>query len=282
MNNNEDMVQSVRDVSTWIESKIGKFNPTISIIIGSGLSSSIPELSKKTSIPYSKIPHFPKTTVKGHKGELIFGEFSEQRLVIMQGRFHFYEGHSMSFISFPIRVMNRLGSRNLILTSAVGSLKPQIKQGDFVILKDQVNFMGTNPLIGNYNETFGRMFPDMNEPFSPVFRKEALRCCGKIGIRAREGVYFAVTGPSYETSSEVQMYRKLGGDVVGMSVVPEVISARQLNMNVLGICWISNFASGISQKILEHHDVLKLGGKISVKMREFFKLMLNSKVWNQE
>jgi purine-nucleoside phosphorylase len=151
-----------------------------------------------------------------------------------------------------------------------------MRPGDFLILKDHVNFMGANPLMGNYNPLFGEMFPDMNEPYDAGLRREALAAARGMKVRASEGVYVAVTGPSYETRAEVRVYRMFGGSVAGMSVVPEVIAARQLKMKVLGVCWISNFTSGISRDILAHSDVLKLGEKVSITMKALLERVLKS------
>jgi len=159
----------------------------------------------------------------------------------------------------------------------VGSLKPALKPGDMIILRDHINLMGSNPLMGNYHEAFGAMFPDMNEPYDKTLRREAMKLARKLKIRAREGVYTAVTGPSYETPAEVKMYRLLGGDIAGMSVVPETITARQLKMRVAGLCWISNFTSGISKTTLTHEEVLALGEKVSEKMRALLEGLLKSK-----
>ena len=274
--NPENPVVNVSKTAAWIKARTKKFKPVAAIIAGSGLANSLPELTDRISIPYSSIPNFPRTTVKGHKGELVFGRLHGKDVVIMRGRFHYYEGRPLNFIAFPVRVLAFLGVKTLIVTAAVGSLKRTIRPGDFLILKDHINFMGANPLMGNYDSLFGEMFPDMNAPYDAVLRKEALAAARKLKIRVSEGVYTAVTGPSYETPTEVRVYRMLGGSVAGMSVVPEVIAARQLKMKVLGVCWISNFTSGISKEVLEHADVLKLGEKVSVKMKELLDAVLKS------
>lgn len=262
--------------AAWLKKRIGKFRPVAAIIAGSGMADSLPELEGRLVIPYSGIPGFPRTTVKGHKGELVFGRLHGKDVVIMRGRFHYYEGRPLSFIAFPVRVLSFLGVKTLIVTAAVGSLKRSLRPGDFLILKDHINFMGANPLMGNYDPFFGDMFPDMNEPYDAALRRDALAAARKIKARASEGVYLAVTGPSYETPAEVRVYGMLGGSVAGMSVVPEVIAARQLKLKVLGVCWISNFTSGISKKILTHGDVLKLGEKVSVKMKALLETVMRS------
>lgn len=273
-----EILANVERTAAWIKKRAAGFKPHTAIIAGSGLGNSLPQLTDKVSIPYSAIPGFPRTTVKGHAGELVFGRMGGHDAVMMRGRFHYYEGRPLSFIAFPIRVLAALGVKNLLLTAAVGSLKPSIKPGDLVLLKDHINLMGANPLMGNYDQAFGEMFPDMNEPYDKALRREAVALAKKFKVRAVEGVYTAVTGPSYETPAEVKMYRMMGGDIAGMSVVPETITARQLKIRVAGLCWVSNFTSGISKTTLSHEEVLELGAKVSDKMRALLEGLLKSKV----
>ncbi|OIO05056.1 MAG: purine-nucleoside phosphorylase [Elusimicrobia bacterium CG1_02_56_21] len=276
--NASEILANVQKTAGWLKKKARGFKPQTAIIAGSGLGNSLPRLEDWFSIPYSSIPGFPVTTVKGHTGEMVFGRMEGKDMVMMRGRFHYYEGRSLSFIAFPIRVLAALGVKNLLLTAAVGSLKPSIKPGDMVILKDHLNLMGSNPLMGNHNDAFGAMFPDMNDPYDVPLRRAAVKLARSLKIRALEGVYTAVTGPSYETPAEVKMYRMLGGDVAGMSVVPETITARQLKMRVAALCWVSNFTSGISKTVLAHDEVLELGEKVSDKMRALLEGLLKSKV----
>ena len=273
-----EILANVEKTAAWIKKRAAGFKPHTAIIAGSGLGNSLPQLADKVSIPYGDIPGFPCTTVKGHAGELVFGRMGGHDVVMMRGRFHYYEGRPLNFIAFPIRVLAALGVKNLLLTAAVGSLKPSIKPGDMVLLKDHINLMGANPLMGNYDPAFGEMFPDMNEPYDKALRREAVALAKKFKVRAIEGVYTAVTGPSYETPAEVKMFRMLGGDIVGMSVVPETITARQLKIRVAGLCWVSNFTSGISKTTLSHEEVLELGAKVSDKMRALLEGLLKSKV----
>lgn len=273
-----EILANVQRTAAWLKKKAAGFKPVTAIIAGSGLGNSLPRLDDRVAIPYSSIPGFPVTTVKGHAGELVFGRMGGKDVVMMRGRFHYYEGRPLSFIAFPIRVLAALGVKNLLLTAAVGSLKPSIKPGDMVILKDHLNLMGANPLMGNHHEAFGAMFPDMNDPYDVPLRREAVKLARAIKIRAVEGVYTAVTGPSYETPAEVKMYRLMGGDIAGMSVVPETITARQLKIRVAALCWVSNFTSGISKTVLTHDEVLELGEKVSEKMRALLEGLLKSKV----
>ncbi len=273
-----EILANVEKTAAWLKKIAAGFKPETAIIAGSGLGNSLPRLEDRICVSYKDIPGFPCTTVKGHAGELVFGRMGGRDVVMMRGRFHYYEGRPLSFIAFPIRVLAALGVKNLFLTAAVGSLKPAIKPGDMVILKDHINLMGSNPLMGNYHEAFGEMFPDMNEPYDKALRREVVKLAKKSRIRAREGVYAAVTGPSYETPAEVKMYRMLGGDIAGMSVVPETITARQLKLRVAGLCWVSNFTSGISKTTLTHEEVLELGAKVSPRMQALLEGLLRSKV----
>lgn len=272
-----EILLNVEKTAAWLKKLAAGFKPRVAIIAGSGLGAALPRLEGKVAVSYKDIPGFPVTTVKGHAGEMIFGRLGGHDVVMMKGRFHYYEGRPLSFIAFPIRVLAALGVKELFLTAAVGSLKPGIKPGQLVVLKDHINLMGSNPLMGNYHPAFGEMFPDMNEPYDKALRKEAVKLAKKARVRAVEGVYTAVTGPSYETPAEVKMYRQLGGDIAGMSVVPETITARQLKLRVAGLCWISNFCSGISKQVLTHEEVLELGAKVSGKMQQILEGLLKSK-----
>lgn len=272
-----EILRNVEYTAGWLKKIAAGFSPETAIIAGSGLGGALPRLEDRLAVSYKDIPGFPSTTVKGHAGELVFGRLGGRDVAIMRGRFHYYEGRPMSFIAFPIRVLRALGVKNLILTAAVGSLKPGIKPGQLVVLKDHINLMCNNPLIGNHHDAFGEMFPDMNGPYDKILRREALKLARKVRVRAVEGVYTAVTGPAYETPAEVKVYRLLGGDVAGMSVVPETIAARQMKLRVAGVCWISNFASGISKRALSHEEVLELGEKVSAKMQAILEGLLKSK-----
>lgn len=255
----EEMYKAIVKTASYLKKEIKDFNPEYLIIMGSGLKNAIPDMEVIKTIKYSDIPNFPLTTVKGHIGELIYGRYAEKNIAVMRGRFHYYEGHPITFISFPIRLFNYLGAKKLIVTAAVGSLKKDIKPGDIVLLKSHINLMDTNPLIGNYYEKFGEMFVDMSEPYKLSTVKNIKNFIKRSKIALKECVYVAVSGPCYETPAEANMYRLMGGDVIGMSVVPEVISAKQLNMDVLGVCWISNYVPGIENKKISHDEVLNLG-----------------------
>lgn len=241
----------------YIKEKTNGFTPEIGIVLGSGLGEFADEHCD-CALAYSEIPEFLKSTVKGHKGRLVFAEINGKKVVMMQGRNHFYEGHSMAEITYPIKVMKKLGVKTLLLTNAAGGVNESFKPSDLMIITDHINSMGTNPLIGTNDETLGERFPDMSEIYKKDLIEIADECAAKLGIKLQHGVYFASSGPSYETPAEIKMARILGADAAGMSTVPEAIVANYCGMKVLGISCISNLASGVkgSQK-LSHAEVIE-------------------------
>ena len=253
--------------SAYIRSRAPSINPRIGVILGSGLSKAVPLLSAQVIIPYRRIPGFPRTTVAGHEGKLILGKFGKIDVAVMQGRFHYYEGHAMESIAFPVRVLERLGLKNIIITAAVGSMRAKIKPGHFTVVSDHINLMGRNPLRAFHEEAFGEMFPDLSRAYDPNLRRLAVSLCRKRKIPVHEGVYVAVGGPSYETPAEIRAFRVLGGDVVGMSVVPEAIVASQMKLSAVALAWTANMASGMKGATLSHPEVLALGAQVSSKLR---------------
>ena len=241
----------------YINEKTNGFTPEIGIVLGSGLGEFADEQCN-CALAYSEIPEFLKSTVKGHKGRLVFAEINGKKVVMMQGRNHFYEGHSMAEITYPIKVMKKLGVKTLLLTNAAGGVNESFKPSDLMIITDHINFMGTNPLIGPNDETLGERFPDMSEIYKKDLIQIADECASKLGIKLQHGVYFASSGPSYETPAEIKMARIFGADAAGMSTVPEAIVANYCGMKVLGISCISNLASGVkgAQK-LSHAEVIE-------------------------
>ena len=256
-------VGSIRRAADYIRARAPGVRPKIGVILGSGLSKAVPPLAAMETIPYSQIPGYPRTTVAGHEGKLLLGQYNKVPVAIMQGRFHYYEGHSMESIALPIRVLEYLGLKTLIITSAVGSMRSQIQPGHFTAITDHINLMGRNPLRGFHEEEFGTMFPDLTNAYDPALRKSATAICRKRRVPVHEGVYVAVGGPSYETPAEIRAFRAMGGDVVGMSVVPEVIVARQMGLRTLVLTWTANMASGMKGALLSHPDVLAFGDKVA-------------------
>jgi purine-nucleoside phosphorylase len=230
--------------------------PVLGLILGSGLGSYADTFQPRTVIPYSELPHFPRSTAIGHSGNLVLGEGDGVRVVLMQGRVHFYEGYSMKEVIYPVRVLGALGIRQLIVTNAAGGINLSFRPGDLMVITDHVNMMGANPLIGPNIDELGERFPDMSDAYSRAMRKVTLRVAEEKGLFLRQGTYMGVTGPSYETPSEIRMMRALGADAVGMSTVPEVIAANHMGVPVLGISCITNMAAGILPQKLTHQEVM--------------------------
>lgn len=260
-------VNQIRAAAAYIRKKAPDFKPDVGFILGSGLANAVPPLEKARTIPYNDIPGFPRTTVPGHEGKLVFGRSGGKNVVVMQGRFHYYEGHAMESIALPVRALEYLGLKILIVTAAVGSMRPQIKPGHFTVITDHINLMGRNPLRAFHEEEFGTMFPDMTQAYDKRLQKVILSVCRKRKAPVHQGVYLAVGGPSYETPAEIKAFRTLGGDVVGMSVVPEVVPARQMGLATAALVWTSNMAAGLPGAIQNHGDVLALGARVSDDLR---------------
>lgn len=239
-----------------IQKRIKDFKPQIGIVLGSGLGDLADEFCE-IAIPYSEIEGFPISTVEGHKGQLVFGIINGKKVVMMQGRFHFYEGYSMESVTYPIKVMKKLGVETVFVTNAAGGVNPALRPSSLMLITDHLNFMGTNPLIGKNDDTLGTRFPDMSEIYTKSLRDTAKKCAKQLHIELQEGVYAAMTGPSYETPAEVKMLSILGASAVGMSTAPEAIIASHCKMNVLGISCICNSAAGISEVSLTHEEVLE-------------------------
>jgi purine-nucleoside phosphorylase len=248
------VVEQIQDVVSFLEPRMS-VRPEVALILGSGLGGVASRIENPTSIPYSEIPHFHKPSVEGHEGRIIFGKLQGVPVAALQGRWHFYEGHSMNSIVIPTRALAALGAHTLFLTNAAGGVNLGFKAHDLMIIEDHLNMMGDNPLTGKDSVQFGPRFPDMSEPYcreSIAFIEQA---AAKLGINVKKGVYIGLRGPTYETPAEVRMLRALGGDAVGMSTVPEAIAARHLGMRVAGISVITNMAAGIEQKTLDHAEV---------------------------
>lgn len=239
-----------------------KLRPRIALVLGSGLGAFADEFSKSTRIPYKSIPHFPQSTAIGHAGQLVVGQTQDVPVAAMQGRVHLYEGYSAKDVAFPIRVFAKMGVRAVILTNAAGGIKRELAQGQLVIIKDHINLQGVNPLTGPNDERFGARFPDMTFAYDRNFHDIALAQGKRLGITLHDGVYAAVSGPSYETPAEIRYLRAIGADLVGMSTVPEVIAARHCELRVLGISCVTNAAAGILDQPLNHNEVLETANRV--------------------
>lgn len=257
----ENLAQCLKASSEFIQPML-KNQPEIAIILGSGLGPMAESITNPVRIPYEKIPHFARSTVAGHAGELVFGELSAKQVVCMNGRFHFYEGYSLEQVTYPYRLFNVLGVSRLILTNAVGGINTSFRAGDLMVIRDHINLMGTNPLIGPNLEDLGPRFPDMSTIYSPRLRALVKEIGRRLQLSLREGVYVALTGPSYETPAEIAMLRTLGADAVGMSTVPEAIVARHMNMEIVGISCVTNAAAGISSEALSHEEVKDMAAMV--------------------
>lgn len=244
-----------QDAVAYIEPKLTE-KPTIGLVLGSGLGVLADEIENPVVIPYDEIPGFTKSTVVGHKGQLVIGKLRGKQVVAMQGRFHYYEGHDLDSVVFPIRVMKLLGVETMIITNAAGGINESYGEGNLMLIRDHINLTARNPLIGPNDDEMGTRFPDMSEAYSKELRNLAKNVAEEQGINLQEGVYVGLLGPSYETPAEIRMLRTLGADAVGMSTVPEVIVARHMKVKVLGISCISNMAAGILEQPLSHEEVM--------------------------
>lgn len=236
--------------------------PQIGLVLGSGLGAFADDLLDPVKIPFAEVPNFQQSTALGHTGNIVIGTFAGIPLLAMQGRVHYYEGYSMEQVVFPIRVMAAFGIKSVILTNAAGGISEMLEQGCLVVLSDHINLMGTNPLIGRNDERLGLRYPDMTTAYDPEYRKIAIREGTRLGVNIHEGVYLAVTGPSYETPAEIRAFRTLGAHVVGMSTVPEVIVARHASMRVLAISCVTNLAAGRNTEPLTHKEVMETGERV--------------------
>ena len=236
--------------------------PRLAIILGSGLGNFASQVEDPTTIPYADIPHFPQSTVVGHSGKLVIGKIGEIPVAVMQGRVHAYEGYSMAQVTFPTRVLALLGIQQLIVTNAAGGINTRYGQGAIVAISDHINLTGTNAALGPNDPRFGQRFFDMSAAYSPALRKLAIAEAGKQGWALDEGVYLAVLGPSYETPAEIRAFRILGADLVGMSTVHEVIVARHMGIEVLGLSVVTNMAAGVLDEPINHEEVMEIGRRI--------------------
>ena len=260
-------IQQIQDVVEYLEPRLPK-KPEIAIILGSGLGEFVHAIKNPTLIPYGEIPHFQKTSVEGHGGTLVIGELNGVVVACLQGRWHFYEGHSMDSIVLPTRAMAALGAHTLFVTNAAGGVNLGFKSGELMIIEDHINMMGDNPLTGKESALFGPRFPDMSEAYSRDCIQILENHAKAKKIPHKKGVYIGLRGPTYETPAEVKMLRTLGGDAVGMSTVPEAIAARHLGMRVTGISVITNMASGIEQKTLDHSEVQETANRVMASLTD--------------
>lgn len=247
----------IKETASFIKKELNLISPKIAIILGSGLGGFTSTLKDVKSIPYSQILNFPQTSVSGHKGELIKGYIEDKEVICLNGRFHLYEGHNPSIILDVIHILKELGVECLIVTNAAGSLRLDMPPGSIMLIKDHINFSGKNPLVGPNDDYYGPRFPALNNAYSKEFCKRCKDIANRLNINIKEGTYFYVLGPNFETPAEIKAFNILGGDAVGMSTVPEVISAAHCSIEVLGLSVITNYGAGIVENPPSHAETLQ-------------------------
>ncbi len=264
------MIEAIGEALHYIRSK-SSIQPEVGVILGSGLGNVVDAVEIDAAIPYADIPGARASTVMGHQGRLILGRANGLPVAVMQGRVHFYEGYEMDEVMFLSRVLGRLGIKKLIVTNAAGGINTSYVPGDLMLISDHINFMGVNPLRGPNVDELGLRFPDMSEAYPESLRKIAREVGTSLGQNLKEGVYLALSGPTYETPAEIRAFRVLGADAVGMSTVPEVIAASHMQIPVLGISCITNMAAGILKQKLHHQEVMDTTARVQ---KEFTALVL--------
>ncbi|HEX7829551.1 MAG TPA: purine-nucleoside phosphorylase [Thermoanaerobaculia bacterium] len=264
------MIDAINTAVSYIRSK-SSLQPEVGVILGSGLGHVVDSIDVETAIGYGEIPGAKASTVLGHQGRLLLGHANGKPVAVMQGRVHFYEGYEMNEVMFLSRVLGKLGIKKLIVTNAAGGVNTSYVAGDLMLISDHINFMGLNPLRGPNVEELGVRFPDMSEAYPEALRNMAKDVAAEIGLKLKEGVYLALSGPTYETPAEIRAFRVLGADAVGMSTVPEVIAMSHMGIPVLGISCITNMAAGVLNQKLTHQEVMDTTQRVQA---EFTKLIL--------
>lgn len=263
--------EQYQESANYIKNKLGKFEPKIAIILGSGLGVLSEEFNEKIVIKYDDIPNFPVSTVEGHAGELIIGELNGIEIIAMNGRFHYYEGYDLKEATFPIRVFKLLGIEKLIITNAAGGINTEFKVGDFMVINDYLSFFAESALRGKNLNEFGDRFTDMSETFNKDLSKKLKEVIEKHTDKAQEGVYAYMKGPTFETPAEIRALRVLGADAVGLSTVPEAIVAHHCGIKSVAVSCITNMAAGVLDEILSYDDVKQTAEKVKIKFKEIIK-----------
>ena len=256
-----DAVDRIEQTAVHIRARCGAA-PETAVVLGSGLGDFADRLAGAYVTPYADVPNWPASTVIGHSGKLVIGNIGSRRVAALAGRAHFYEGHDLATVVFAVRVMGRLGVKQLILTNAAGGINTGFAQGALMIIDDHINLLGTNPLVGANDGRLGARFPDMSEVYSSRLRRIADDAAAATGVPVQHGVYVATHGPSYETPAEIRFFRTIGADAVGMSTVPEAIAARHMGLEVLGISCITNMAAGVLPGPLNHNEVMDTARRV--------------------
>jgi len=248
--------------------------PRVAVVLGSGLGAFADELADPIAIPYAQIPGWPSSTAAGHSGKLVFGKLEKLDVAVMAGRAHLYEGYTPAQVTMGVRALRHLGVRSVVFTNAAGGINLSYRQGALVLISDHINLQASNPLIGGNDDSEGPRFPDMTEAYSAAYRRTAHQVAEQLNIQLDEGVYAALTGPSYETPAEIRYLRTIGADLVGMSTVPEVIVANHLGLQVLAISCVTNMAAGILPQKLDHKEVMETGNRVRDTLIRFLKALL--------
>lgn len=269
-------MENLKESSAYIKSLLGERKVEVAIVLGSGLGGLGDEVKNSVIIDYKDIPHFPVSTVQGHKGRLIIGELEGRTVMCMQGRFHFYEGYSMEECVYPIRTMYMLGIKSLILTNAAGCVNRSWNVGDLMMITDHIKLCSESPCRGANNDELGPRFFDMTTAYSKELQAVAREEAKKKGILLREGVYMFMSGPNFETPAEIKLARIVGADACGMSTVPEAIAASQMGFKTLGISCMTNMAAGILDQPLNHEEVLETGRVVAEKFTSLIKGIVSS------
>jgi purine-nucleoside phosphorylase len=274
MESTEDYKNKVDETVNFLKGKIKK-TPSVVIILGTGLGGLIDSIEVDTLLPYEQIPHFPQSTVEGHKGNLIFGKLRGKDVAVLQGRFHYYEGYSTRELTLPLRTISLLGAQTLVVTNAAGGLDTNFTPGTIMIIRDHLNFIGENPLRGENVDAWGPRFPDLSEPYNKKLISVTMQCAEKLDMaNVTTGVYVAIPGPSLETPAETKFLRNAGADAVGMSSVPEVIVAKHAGMKVLGLSAVANVNDPDNFSPILLDDIIKVAQEIEPRLQELIKEVL--------
>ena len=265
----------IQNAVAYIRSRTD-MTPEMGMILGSGLGDFADTLENRLVIPFTDIPDFPAATVPGHTGAFVFGTKHGKSVVCLQGRLHYYEGHPMNVLTMPVRIMAKLGVKQLLLTNAAGGVNPNYRPGDLMLITDHINYSGMNPLIGEHHEDFGPRFPDVTDLYCAGLRLKIKLAAVEAGINLRQGVYMMFSGPSYETPAEIRMARVLGADAVGMSTAPEAIVAAQCGIHCVGVSCITNLAAGVSPHKLSHQEVMETAALVHDKFHCLVDLILKT------
>lgn len=267
-------LENLQETSSYIRSK-SALKPKVGVVLGSGLGAFVKHVQVECAIPYSEIPHFSPPTVDGHQGRLILGRVGDLPVAILQGRVHYYEGHPMDAVVYPVRTLAMLGIEVCMLTNSAGGLDPKMSPGDFMIIEDHINLMGLNPLMGPNIKNLGPRFPDMTEAYDKKLREKMQQAFTETKTKSWSGIYCGVSGPTYETPAEVRMLQLMGGKAVGMSTVPESIAANHLGLRVCALSCITNLAAGLSAHKLTHTEVTEKAAAVEDTFCKFLNAYLH-------